>query len=172
MRNLLKEELDYEENVTQFYQIEKMAKSKIIEEKKRQLTVEKISLKFKGYKFGLGKLTWIIIGMFLIFFSTQLTFFFMLRPNAVRAQNLIKLFVLGAETSSSFSSLNVLMLQTVLYNNTLTGWQGKSTLDTFKDISDHIRMTVLDAYIESADLDFGDYEQKFQESLDEVRTQF
>ena len=88
--------------------------------------------------------------------------------NTKIAGNLMDIFILGPEMFTSVSYLNLFMLETVLYNNTLDGWNGKSTKETYEEINSDIRNFVLQGYVNGLDLDLGSYTENFTQAFTEV----
>lgn len=170
MRELLDQEIVYEEKTANFFDEDQRVDERIAENKIKYKSKDDIKVKFKRYFFGLPKSALLVSLIALIYFFTQLFFFLIMNPYAQRAENLITLFILGAETSTSFSSLHLLMLQTVLYNNTIEGWHGKTTLESFQEVHKHIKDNILEGYMESIDLDFGSYTNEFGEIMSMVKT--
>lgn len=166
--DMLKDELNYERNMKRFFEAEKSAKKEIQEENIKKQTVDKIKLKHDGYYFGLRKLIWVFVLTFFSLIFIQFSFYLLVKPNWNKAGNLLQVFSLGSEIFSSYSIMNVFMIETVLYNNSLKGWNSGSTYDSFQEVKTHITKHLLPKYIAILDQDVGSLKDKMEYTLTRV----
>lgn len=138
-------------------------------EDNQSFSAEKIKVNFKNFHFGFLKSRRIIVVFYILISLIQITLFLLLRPSTIKIKNLTRVFILGTETSNTLSLLNLYMLETVLYNNTLEGWDGKSTLETYDHLRNHFKTNILESYTDIMELNLGVYNEFYREKVIGVR---
>lgn len=131
-----------------------------------------ISLDFSNFFFGLFTSIATFFVLITLFIILQYVNYSITYPQAKRVANLMEVYILGVETWSSFFSLHMFMLETVLYNNSLRVWDNKSSLEVYEYFKTHIEKNVLSNYSDIVEKDLGNFSQPFIYALNKVRIIF
>lgn len=169
IKNLIEEELNYDDNKEKFLKNEAEVRSIIEFENPQNFISEKVKINYSKFHFGFSKSRNVIIIVFLLLTAIQGIFYLILRPYKTQLKNIMRVFTLASETSSVVSLINLYMLETLLYNNSLNGWRGMSSLETYEYLTEHFRENIVENYTNILDLDIGNYQQIYKKKIIEVK---
>jgi hypothetical protein len=150
------------------HQNKKMANSSRNKKEKSSNRIEKIKINSKGFYFGFCKVMFYFSLIFFFILIIQGFYFILLYPKSVRVGNLIEVYVLGVETWDSFASVHTYCFETILWNNTALGWDGGTTLDTYRAMMEHSKSYVLDNYTRTLQYDLGNITEEYRFALNKV----
>ena len=129
----------------------------------------RLKVTYNGLNFGLASLGLKLAAILAFLMLIQIIYYFVWKPGVQRSINLMDVFILGIETWNSFFSLHSSWLSTIVYNNTLPYWAGKTSLEVFDHFKNHVRENLIANYSRAVEYDLGNYTKKFVEGYTTVR---
>ena len=130
---------------------------------------QRLKVTYNGLNFGLVNLG-LKLGTILVFLiGIQLVYYTVWRPGVRRSINFMEIFLLGIETWNSYFNMHSSWLSTIVYNNTLPYWNGKTSMQVYEHFKTHIRDNLLANYSRAVEYDLGNYTEKFVEAYTQVR---
>jgi len=165
MNNLLSDEVDYDsqERLTQIQEI--ITKNQEINSSNHR----KFQIKLKNYSQNFG-IYWFLVKFFLmlsISLILQFIYFAVLYPKSKRITNLLKAYILGVETWSSFITVGSCMLQAIFWNNTGVVWN-TDPLSVFNSHLEYVENSVMNNITEALDYDLGNFTENYRSLFTKV----
>lgn len=127
-----------------------------------------VKLDYANFYFGFFTTVVILFILIICFSILQYIYYSITYPQAQRVSNLMEVYILGVETWSSYFSLHVFMLETVLYNNSLVVWKDQKPLEVYDYFKKHIQDNVLANYSALAEKDLAGFNEEFKYALNQV----
>ena len=136
--------------------------------KKRSTLPSKISIPGRNFFFGFFSTCSIFLLFALLFMAAQYFCYLLLYSRANQTSNLMKLFILGDATYCTFYAAGAAWYETIIFNNTVPGWRGKTTLEMYEDFGRTIDTMIIPNYTRALSYDLGNYTKEFRESMTKV----
>lgn len=138
---------------------------------KKKKFEEPLKISFKNFSFGLVKISLIALLTTILFQGLFTVIQLYQKPKAEFVTNLLKVYILGADTWDSFAMLHTFFMETILFNNTAPCWVGRKSLGCYQQVRDYMNNVLILNISESAGYELGNFSQNFSETLTSVNFQ-
>lgn len=126
-----------------------------------------------GFNFTLTNIHIQILIILLLLTIIQLLLSLIFQPKAHRITNLAKVYILSLESWNAYYILHAAVVETLLYNNTFSMWDGTlNTSDFYYKHRDFTKEYVLENISESLDYDLGRFTEKYRSDLTKVKKNY
>lgn len=148
------------------------SKKNLLRSKKRHRRKNFTKIKEKSFSFEMSNLYSQLVLLLFIFLILQGTLYLIFLPKAKRVTNLSKIYILSLEAWNEYYILHTAVIETLLYNNTFSMWDGrKNTYEFYYDFRSFMKSNIIENITESLNYDLGSFTEKYRNVMTNVNFQ-